>query len=337
MTTAIGLESVVSHFPDTVMTPEDFAYLAPITPPELAGSNDVRRATGDDAVETMGVTVARKALDAAGLEPGDIDLIISQNFGGKFIVPMIGTSVHQALGCPAETNVMNLQTCCASMVDGFHVAWNLIKSGAYKRVLVLCVTALDDGGWGADPTSAQASGVGDGAGAAIVSAENLKCEFLSYDNKIYGELYESMRIDFEPMDHPELMGNKKTDVVAGFHIDTEILMAWINKMGPGFARDAVEVALKKAGLDFSDLDYVVPHQVISSMMEMWKDGMEEVGIKRENWLETFDKYGNIGAVDVAANLVDAEENGGIPAGSVLAFFTPGGGGHTPAMVVRWNG
>ena len=70
---------------------------------------------------------------------------------------------------------------------------------------------------------------------------------------------------------------------------------------------------------------------------MWKDGMEEVGIKRENWLETFDKYGNIGAVDVAANLVDAEENGGIPAGSVLAFFTPGGGGHTPAMVVRWNG
>ncbi len=189
----IGIETVTSYVPETIVKREDFSYLDPVTPEDFNGPNEMRRIKDVDSVEQLAVAVAKKALEKAQLAASDIDLIIANQCGGRYVGPMVGTYVHDKLGFSETTPVFNVQNCCSSLVEGLYLAWNLIRSGAHRRALVFAVSAWDaDGGWGVDRTSPVAASMGDGAGAMIVSTENLKGEFLAYSTRTYGELYEYM-------------------------------------------------------------------------------------------------------------------------------------------------
>jgi 3-oxoacyl-[acyl-carrier-protein] synthase-3 len=338
----IGLEAVVSYLPEKVVKREDFAYLDPIIPEGMEqmfrGADEFRRMEGDDAVEIMGVEVTKKALDSAGLKPEDIDYIIAANLGGKYMLPMVGTHIHHKVGFPEETPVLNIQTCCASFVDGFNLAWNLILSGRHKRVLVVAVTALAVEGCGVDQTSPLAKNFGDGAGAAIVSSENLKCEFLSYHNRTFGELYDHMYVNLRPVMHPELKEKAGVQSNMGmFVLADEWFFQWAQEKGKRFAVEGIEKALKPLNLGLSDVDMIVIHHPQEFMQEIWIQGGIEAGIPREKWKELYHKIANCGNVDVAAILAELLEKGQIPKDSIIALFPPGLGGHTPCMIVKWLG
>jgi 3-oxoacyl-[acyl-carrier-protein] synthase III len=110
---------------------------------------------------------------------------------------------------------------------------------------------------------------------------------------------------------------------------------WQERIGKDFAVEGIKKALKEANLTLSDLDMVVIHQTISALIERWIKGGEEVGIGRDKWKETWNKYGNIGNVDIVPNLEELWHEGKITKGSIIALFPPGGGGHTPCMIIRW--
>jgi len=336
----IGLETIVSHFPENVVTREDYSYLDPVIPEDLKerfrGADQLRRNTDEDAAESMGEIVARKALDSAGLKTSDIDFIIAGSFGGKYVFPLVGTWIHHALGFSDEVPVLNMQNCCAGFVDGCHVAESLIRSGMYKRVLVVMVTAWMARGSAIDPTGPMIKNFGDGSGAAIVSSQNLKCEFLSYHNRTVGELYNHMCFSLKPNQNPELteISGAKTDMGNYLWAD-DWFFGWQEREGKSYAIDVIEKAVKKANLTLSDVDKVVIHQADYLLYDNWMKGGEERGVSKDKWKETYHKYANIGNVDIAPNLVELWESGEIKNGSILAFFAPGAGGHTPCMIIRW--
>jgi len=334
----VGLETVVSYFPDSVIKREDFAYLDSAVPEEIAGMfkgpDEIRRLKDYSAVEIMGEKVTTKALKKAGLEPSDIDFILAGNLGGKNILPMVGTKVHHEVGFPEEIPVVNIQNCCAGFVDACNIAWNLIRAGEYKRVLIVMVTAWDTGGWGVDQTSPMAKQFGDGAAAAIVSAHNLKCEFLSYVNQTVGWLYDHLALDLRRTQHPEfLTGPDAQRTVGNYLWADESLFEWAH--GKRVAIDLIEKALKKANLTVPDLDMIFFHQAQDTFFERWMEGAEEAGVERSKWKETWHRYGNIGNVEIASNLAEFWEKGQIPKDSVIAFYVPGGGVHIPCMILRW--
>jgi 3-oxoacyl-[acyl-carrier-protein] synthase III len=334
----VGLEALTSYFPDKVVKREDFKYLDPVIPKDLEwvfrGPDERRSFEGDDAVEVMGEKVVRKVLDSAGLAASDIDFIIAGNLGGKYVVPMVGSYIHFKVGFPREVPAVNIQTCCASFVDAFNLAWSLVLSGAYKRVLVVMVTATTISGLRTDPTHPTAKLFGDGAGAAIVSSQNLKCEFLSYANRTFGELYPHMTVRSKPLENPEILqeAGKK---FGNFLEADEWFFGWQQEQGKRFAVDGVEQALKKANLTFADVDYIVLHQAQDIIQEPWIAGGEEVGLTRDQWKETWNKYANVGNVDIAPNLEELWHEGKLHNGSIIALFPPGLGGHTPSMILRW--
>ena len=140
----VGLETVVSVFPENVVKGADYDYLEPVIPPMLKGAfrmpAEMRKFIHDDAAEILAEQVAQKALDSAGYGPADIDYIIANNCGGKFTVPMIGTYIHHKLGFRLETPVLNISQACASFVDACEVAWNpqkqwLLAGSTSKRIL----------------------------------------------------------------------------------------------------------------------------------------------------------------------------------------------------------
>ncbi len=335
----IGIEAVASFMPEGIVTLDDYDYLAPVLPPDAAEANpkEVRRLKDVDAVEQLAVGAARLVMEKAKLKPEDIDLIIAEQCGGRYVGPMVGTHVHEQLGIPEAVPVFNIQNCCSSMIEGLYLAWKLIQSGAHKRALVFVASAWDaDGGWGVDRTSPIAPSMGDGAGAMIVSTENLKGEFLSYGTRTYGELYDKMVTEFAPSERPELEPAGRPPREANFRVEPS-MFAWFQDRGDDLISDSMRDALTNAGLDFPDIDFIFPHQCFRAAMDAWAGTLEKLGVSRDKWVESFDRFGNIGAVDVVPNLDEMDRDGKMPEGSILAFFVPGGGGHTPTMIMKWLG
>jgi 3-oxoacyl-[acyl-carrier-protein] synthase-3 len=334
-----GIETIVSYFPETKVTDKDYAHLKPFMPEGMVIPREKRRFADPHANEIMVVKVAEKALKSVNLAPKDIDLIVCQFFGGRFIVPGLAGFLHKQLGFRRETPAWNIQDICASFLDACEVASNAIKAGGeYKRVLVVAVSALETGGWGGDPSHLTGAVMGDGAGAAIIAADHLRGEFLAYNSETYGEIYEPAVMAFEPPAHPELLKGNKWLINKGGcgpHLTPEfddLFTGVLSKM----VTDALTNATRKAGIQISDIDIVVAHQAFAGLLEVWKQAAEPLGLPRDRWRDTWDRYGNVGACDIPATFADLIEEKAIPKGAILALFSPGGGGHTPTIIMRWN-
>lgn len=160
---SIGIETIVSYFPEAKVTDKDYAYLKPVMPEWMSMPREKRRFADPHANEIMVGKVAEKALASAHLEPKDIDLIVCQCFGGRFIAPALAGFLHNKLGFRRKTPAWNIQDICASFLDGCEIASNSIKAGGdYKRALVVAVSALETGGWGVDTSGPAAAILGMG-------------------------------------------------------------------------------------------------------------------------------------------------------------------------------
>jgi 3-oxoacyl-[acyl-carrier-protein] synthase III len=144
---------------------------------------------------------------------------------------------------------------------------------------------------------------------------------------------------FDPPAHPELL--EGTDWVinkggCGPHLTPEFDELYETVLADMIV-DGLTNAARKAGLTLADLDMIVVHQAFAGLIDIWTRRLEQHGVPRSKWRSTFDKYGNVGAVDVPITLADLLAGEGIPAGANVALFAPGGGGHTPSVIMRWLG
>jgi len=337
----VGLETVVSVFPDTVVKAADYAYLESVIPSMLKESfrvpAETRRFRDDNATEILAERVAKKALDSAGLRPSDIDYIIANNCGGKFSVPMVGCYIHHKLGFRQETPALNISQACASFVDACEVAWNFVLAGKYKRILVVMVSVWETPGGQAraDLTDPMSAVMGDGAGAAIVSAENLKCEFLSYYNRTWGEVYDLSGANLRPPANPQLKQAENQPAISNYMFGTPEFFTWWQRVGPTFALDGFKGAVKLAGLTLSDLDMIIFHQPADMLYDMWMDGAEKEGVSKDKWHHTWEKYGNLANAVVPVNLAEFWEKDVLKKDSIMAWITIGAGAHAPTMIVKW--
>jgi 3-oxoacyl-[acyl-carrier-protein] synthase III len=332
----IGYETVVGYWPEKVLKREDFAYLEKVVPEELRNvlgmPDEVHRVEGKDGAEMLGEEVARRALDSAGLAPSDIDFIISENIGGKYAAPGIGCDIHRKLGFSDETQVFDVRQGGASFPQVSNLAWSLVQSGHYKRVLVVEVAALSIGGL--DKTSPVVMGISDGASAAIVSSQNLKCEFLAQGVRTESAIYDDCIATMKGVEHPELLkeGERNFGVFIAL---TPNFIEYQTKIGKDYVRDTLQRAAKKIPIKLSELDLVIAHQASSQLLSLWMKGMEEEGVDPGKWKETFMRFGGALNADVGANLAEAWQEGRLKKGSLVGLFGPGGGGHTSGLILRW--
>ncbi|MCG8443474.1 MAG: hypothetical protein MI723_16850 [Caulobacterales bacterium] len=337
MTTRVGLRSLATHLPATVERRADYSYLLDLVPDPEEFPAERRRDRREDAAEQMGAAAAEAALADAGMSPGEVDLVIAQNVGGRFVTPGIGAFIHRALGCDVETPAWNVQQLCAGFVDSCRMAELAIRGApdAYRNVLIVNVAAWDTGEWGVDHSDPSAAVVGDGAAAGVVSCEGVRLEFLSYHARTHSEIYEDLIVRADGPANAAKLEGRQVRPNRSLMFVRPTFPEWMMATGRHLPMRVLGPALEKAGLAFADVAHIASHQPQWFTLNLWRTTLqEEAGVAPETWREGFQSFGNMAGADAAVNLERLLNGEGVAAGEVVAFFSPGGAGHSPAMILR---
>ena len=275
-----------------------------------------RHIAGDDeTTATLATDASRKALGAAGMNAGEIDLIIVATATPDQTFPASATKVQAALGIN-DCIAFDLAAVCSGFLYALSVADSMIVSGGARTALVIgsetFIRILD---W-EDRTTCVL--FGDGAGAVVLRGEvgeaGILASALHADGRHNGLLY----VD----GGPSTTGTVGKVRMKGSEVFRHAVTNLASVMGE---------VLAKLGLSATDIDWVVPHQANARILDATA---RKLGLPPEKVIVTVDQHANTSAASVPLALDVAVRDGRIKSGDLIVLEAMGGGFTWGASVVR---
>lgn len=272
----------------------------------------------DETTSTLATDAARAALDMAGLEPTDIDLIILATATPDQTFPASATKVQMALGIN-DCVAFDVAAVCSGFLYAVTVADSMIRSGAAKRALVIGAETFSRILDWEDRTTCVL--FGDGAGAMVLAAE----ESEAGDR---GILASKLHADGRYNDLLYVDGGPSTTGTVGK----------VRMKGQEVFRHAVtnlasvlREVLDSAGMTATDIDWVVPHQANARILDATA---RKLGLAPEKVVVTVDQHANTSAASVPLAYDLAVRDGRIKCGDVVVLEAMGGGFTWGACLLR---
>ena len=274
-----------------------------------------RHVSADDEYTTdMATIAAKRAIEDAGMQPEDIDLIILATVTPDYFSPSCACVVQNNIGA-VNAAALDYNTACSSFVTGVVMADQFIKTGFYKNILVICADA---------PTKAvdykdRATCVlfGDAAGAAVLTADDEHPGVLAAEIGADGagcKAITSLAFRNDPEEiEKRISGRKETIWMAG----QAVMKFAVKAMADSSAR-----VLEKAGMTYDDVKLVIPHQANYRIVE---SAVKRMGISDDKVFMHLEKYGNTSASCIPVALAEAVEEGLIERGDKIILVGFGGG------------
>lgn len=308
-----------SYLPEQVRTNADLEKMVDTSDEWIVtrtGIRERRIAAPGETVATMGTQAALKALEMAGIDKEQIDLIIVATTSATHAFPSAACQVQGMLGikgCPA----FDVAAACAGFTYGLSIADQYVKSGAAKYALVIGSDVLART---LDPADRGTIILfGDGAGAAVLGASEepgILSTHLHADGS-YGELLtlpNQDRLNPDSATYLTMAGNEvfKVAVTELAHI--------------------VDETLEANQLDRASLDWLVPHQ---ANLRIISATARKLGMSMDNVVVTLDRHGNTSAASVPSALDEAVRDGRIKPGHLVLLEAFGGGFTWGSALVRF--
>jgi 3-oxoacyl-[acyl-carrier-protein] synthase III len=281
-----------------------------------------RRISHVSAIELSTVAAAR-ALACAGLEPGDVDLIIYGGVSNDELVPNSASGVQVALGATRAASI-DLNTACTSFCYGLTTATAMIRTGVVRNAIVIGVELISRYmDWSNRNVAVL---FGDGAAAVVLQASE-------HEEGVLGSV---LGCDAEGRQTLRVRGFGCTyanrDVQFGDTIwdfdGQSIFKRAVHAMA-----DASRRVMAERGVTADDIDLVVPHQANLRIIE---SVAKYAGVPMEKVIVTVQKYGNMSAATVPVALVEALEAGRVRPGATLLMPAFGGGLTYCSLLVKWG-
>lgn len=282
---------------------------------ERTGIKERRIAAPNETAASMGAVAAQRALEAAGLEAAQIDTVICATTSSDKAFPSSACEIARLLGMH-DVMAFDMAAACAGFSYAYAVAHSMILSGQSKKVLIVGSDMLSRACAPDDRTTIIL--FGDGAGACILgeSDEPGTLAVHASSDPFSGELL-------------SLAYPRRGDT-------TE---SWLYMKGNEVFKRAVVVlaglvntTLEKAGMSYSELDFLVPHQanlrIIAATARKLHMDMSQV-------IVTLDKQGNTSAASVPLALDEGIRSGRIKRGQNLLLESFGGGFTWASALVRY--
>lgn len=280
-----------------------------------SGIRERRIAAADETVATMGFEAAKNAIEAAQINPQDIELIIVATTSHSHAYPSAACQVQGLLNIDDAIS-FDLAAACTGFVYALSVADQFIRAGKVKKALVI---GSDLNSRKLDETDRSTVVLfGDGAGAVILEASEqegiISTHLHASADKNNALVLAQPERGIEKSGYIEMQGNETF------------------KLAVRELSNVVEETLLANNLDKKDLDWLVPHQanlrIITATAKKLEMDMSQVVV-------TLDKYANNSAATVPVALDEAVRDGRIQRGQLLLLEAFGGGWTWGSALVRF--
>ena len=269
------------------------------------------------ACSDLAVEAARRAIEAAGIGADDLDLIIVATSTPDMVFPSTATMVQHKLGtagCPA----FDVQAVCSGFIYALTVADSMIRAGSAKKALVIGSEVFSRILDFKDRTTCVL--FGDGAGAVVIGASDEP-----------GILATDIHADGKHRDILCVPGHVSGGNVLGdpvLKMDGQAVF----KLAVGVLEETARASLAKAGLQDSDIDWLIPHQANIRIMQ---STARKLKMPAEKVVVTVDQHGNTSAASIPLALDAAVRDGRIQRGQHLMLEGVGGGFTWGSVLVKY--
>jgi 3-oxoacyl-[acyl-carrier-protein] synthase-3 len=273
-------------------------------------------ASPGESSSVLGTRAARVAIEAAGLAPKDIDLIIVATSTPDYVFPSTACLVQHSLGIVGGA-AFDVQAVCSGFVYGLTVADAMIRTGSARHALVIGAETfsriLD---WSDRGTCVL---FGDGAGAVVLSASDRP-----------GILASKLHADGSHEAILRTAGNVSHGGIIGHPFLTMDGQA-VFKLAVGVLDEVARETVAAAGLVIADIDWLVPHQANVRILQATG---RKLGLPAEKVIVTVDRHANTSAASVPLALDVAMRDGRIREGHRVMLQGVGGGFTWGAVLVQ---
>src|ERR1700720_916547 len=269
----------------------------------------------------LAIHAARAALANAGIDAQAIDLIVLATSTPDNTFPATAVAVQDGLGIHHGA-AFDLQAVCSGFVFALAPADNFLRTGAFKRALVIGAETFSRILDWSDRTTCVL--FGDGAGAVVIEARpgagtrddrGILTSHLRSDGRHKSKLY----VDGGP---------SSTQTVGYLRMEGRSVF----KHAVAMISDVIDETFKPTGYTADDIYWFGPHQANQRIID---DSAKKLGIAPEKVITTVAKHGNTSAASIPLALASAVEEGRIKSGDLVMMEAMGGGFTWGAVLVRW--
>jgi 3-oxoacyl-[acyl-carrier-protein] synthase-3 len=298
------------YLPPTVLGNDELAKRVDTSDAWIRERTGIRQRHIADKSQTssdLALEASRRALEAAGMTAGQIDLIVVATSTPDYVFPSTACLLQAKLGVKGSA-AFDVQAVCSGFVYGLAIADNFIRAGTHKSALVVGAEVfsriLD---WNDRATCVL---FGDGAGAVVLTAAQkpgVHASVLHADGSLAGIL--------------SVPGN----VCGGSIVGSPFLQmqgSQVFKVAVRVLDEAAREVVAAAGMKLEDVDWLIPHQANVRILEATA---KRLGLPRERLVVTVDRHANTSAASVPLALDEYVRAGTIKAGHKVMLQGVGGG------------
>ncbi|GMK40685.1 3-oxoacyl-ACP synthase III [Paenibacillus sp. CCS19] len=324
---SVGIIGTGKYVPERVLTNAELEQMVETNDEWIVtrtGIRERRIAAPDQATSDLALRASQEALRSAGLTAEDIDLIIVATITPDMFFPSTACLLQDKLGAK-KAAAFDLSAACSGFIYSLATASSMIATGMYKHALVVgaeCLSRITDY---TDRNTCIL--FGDGAGAVVLGPVEEGRGFKSFELGADGSGGELLCISGGgsrlPATAASIDEKKHFIHMAG----NDVFKFAVRIMG-----GAAEEALRKAGLEKSDIDLLVPHQ---ANIRIINSAINRLDLPEDKCMVNLDKYGNMSAASIPVALAEAVEQGRVNKGDTLVLVGFGGGLTWGASVLNW--
>jgi 3-oxoacyl-[acyl-carrier-protein] synthase-3 len=327
------------YLPERLVTNQDLSQVMDTTDQWIVERTGIRQrywVPGEMGGSELAEKAAREAMQRAGVEPAEIDCIILATLSPEHTFPGTACFLQERLGLPGIP-AMDVRNQCSGFIYGLSVADAWIRTGQYRRVLLVGTevhsTGIDITTRGRDVAVL----FGDGAGVVVLGAEEgqatgangargVLSTHLHADGRFAkalwieapGSRFYPLRISHQMLDEgrhfPQMKGR-------------QVFQAAAQRMP-----EVIHEALKANDLRLDDIALLVPHQANQRISEVVA---KQLSLPMERVVCNIERYGNTTAASIPLALYDAEQDGRLKRGDLIVLCSFGAGFTWASAVVRW--
>ncbi len=316
-----------SYAPDKVLTNKDIERLVDTSDEwivERTGIHQRHIAAKNQTTSDLAVEAARQALEAACLDAKDIELIIVGTCTPDMFLPSTACMVQHKLDAKNAV-AFDLNAACSGFLYGLSVAGSYIRSGVYKKVLVIGAEALTRFTDWQDRSTCVL--FGDGAGAVVLEPTKSSRAIL----------YTNIRSDAQYWDYIQVPGGAAKQPASRAVVDKRFHTIRMKgnetfKVAVKTLENLVVETLEQCNLKPSQLSLLIPHQ---ANLRIIQATAKRLGLPMDKVMLNLERYGNTSAASIPIALDEAVRTGRVRKGDYILLEAFGAGLTWASALLRW--